>query len=44
VVIVADPRVVTMTYGATFRKSLPCPLLRVESRADLLARVEALFA
>jgi ATP-dependent DNA helicase DinG len=43
VVIVADPRVVTMTYGATFRKSLPCPLLRVESRADLLARVEALF-
>ncbi|HRR33708.1 MAG TPA: helicase C-terminal domain-containing protein [Kiritimatiellia bacterium] len=43
VVIVADPRVVTKTYGATFRKSLPCPMLRVESRDELLTRVEALF-
>ena len=42
VVIVADPRVMTKSYGATFRKSLPCPLLRVGSRDELLARVEAL--
>ncbi|HPW74364.1 MAG TPA: helicase C-terminal domain-containing protein [Kiritimatiellia bacterium] len=44
VVIIADPRVVTKSYGATFRKSLPCPLLRVETREELLRRVEALFA
>ena len=43
VVIVADPRVVTKNYGATFRKSLPCPLQNVTGRDDLLARVEALF-
>lgn len=43
VVIVADPRVVTKNYGATFRKSLPCPVQNVASRDDLLARVEAMF-
>jgi ATP-dependent DNA helicase DinG len=43
VVIVADPRVVTMNYGSTFRMSLPCPLRKVDSRVELLARVEALF-
>lgn len=43
VVIVADPRVVTMNYGSTFRKSLPCPVLQVDSLTDLLARVDALF-
>jgi ATP-dependent DNA helicase DinG len=43
VVIVADPRVVTKNYGATFRMSLPCPLQKIESRAEQLARVEALF-
>ncbi len=43
VVIVADPRVVTKSYGATFRKSLPCPMQNVTGRDDLLARVEALF-
>jgi len=43
VVIVADPRIVTKNYGATFRKSLPCPLQNVSSRDELLARVEALF-
>jgi ATP-dependent DNA helicase DinG len=43
IVIVADPRVVTMNYGSTFRMSLPCPLHKVETRAELLARVEALF-
>ena len=43
VVIVADPRVMTKSYGATFRKSLPCPLLRVGSRDELLTRVEVLF-
>ncbi|MDX9866321.1 MAG: helicase C-terminal domain-containing protein [Kiritimatiellia bacterium] len=44
VVIIADPRVVTKPYGATFRKSLPCPVLRVETREELLRRVDALFA
>ena len=43
VVVVADPRVVTKNYGASFRHSLPCPLLKVENRDDLLARVHALF-
>lgn len=43
VVIVADPRVVTKNYGSTFRKSLPCPVLSVAGRDDLLARVAALF-
>jgi len=43
VVIVADPRVVTKNYGATFRKSLPCPMQNVTGRDDLLARVEELF-
>ena len=44
VVIVADPRIVTKNYGSTFKKSLPCPVLSVTSRDELLARVEALFA
>jgi len=43
VVIVADPRVVTKNYGATFRKGLPCPVQNVANRDDLLARVEAMF-
>ncbi len=44
VVIVADPRIVTKSYGATFRKSLPCPMQNVTGRAALLERVEALFS
>ena len=44
VVIVADPRIITKNYGATFRKSLPCPLQAVASLSELLARVETLFA
>lgn len=44
VVIVADPRIITKNYGATFRKSLPCPLQEVASRDALLTRVEELFA
>lgn len=43
VVIVADPRIVTKNYGATFRKSLPCPLQKVGSLEELLSRVETLF-
>jgi ATP-dependent DNA helicase DinG len=43
VVIVADPRVVTMNYGSTFGRSLPCPLSKVASRDELLARVDDLF-
>ncbi len=43
VVIVADPRVVTKHYGATFRRGLPCPVLTVPGRAELLERVGALF-
>ena len=43
VVIVAEPRVFTKNYGATFRKSLPCPLQNVTSLDDLLRRVEELF-
>jgi len=44
VVIVADPRVFTKNYGATFRKSLPCPLHNVTSLDDLLKRLAMLFA
>lgn len=44
VVIVADPRIITKSYGATFRKSLPCPLQKMENLGELLARVEALFS
>jgi ATP-dependent DNA helicase DinG len=43
VVIVADPRVVTKNYGATFRKSLPSPVQNVTGRDALLERVETLF-
>jgi ATP-dependent DNA helicase DinG len=43
-VIVADPRVATKNYGATFRKSLPCPVRNVTGRRELLAVVEGLFA
>lgn len=42
-VIVADPRVATKNYGATFRKSLPCPVRNVTGRRELLAVVEDLF-
>jgi len=43
-VIVADPRVATKSYGAIFRKSLPCPVRNVGGRDELLACVEAFFA
>lgn len=36
-VVVADPRIVTKNYGATFVKSLPCPVKRFGERDPLLA-------
>ena len=42
-VIIADPRLMTKNYGTTFRKSLPCSVLRSDSRSDLLDRIEAVF-
>ena len=39
VVIVTDPRLVTKTYGAVFRKSIPATVHTVADVGDLLARV-----
>jgi Rad3-related DNA helicase len=39
IVIVADPRVVTRRYAASFQRSLPCPVEVVAAREALLARV-----
>ena len=39
VVIVTDPRLVTKTYGAVFRKSIPATVHTVADTGDLLARV-----
>ena len=44
VVIVTDPRLVTKSYGATFRKSIPASVHTVTEQGELLARVEAFFS
>ncbi|MBP5321992.1 MAG: hypothetical protein J6334_13525 [Kiritimatiellae bacterium] len=43
VVIIADPRLMTKNYGMTFRKSLPCSVMRSDSRLDLLERIDKVF-
>ena len=44
VVIVTDPRLVTKSYGATFRKSIPASVHTVTEQGELLARVGAFFS
>jgi ATP-dependent DNA helicase DinG len=43
IVIVADPRLVTRGYGSVFSRSLPCPVRRITSPAELLASVQNFF-
>lgn len=43
-VIIADPRIVTKNYGATFKRSLPCPVREVGDLDALLSQIERLFA
>ena len=43
IVIVADPRLVTRGYGTVFSRSLPCPVRKMESPAQLLETVEQFF-
>jgi predicted DnaQ family exonuclease/DinG family helicase len=43
-VIIADPRLMTKNYGSVFRKSLPCPVRKADSREDLLRQLSALFS
>ena len=40
VVVVADPRISTKTYGAVFRKSIPASVHTVTDTGELLQRVE----
>jgi ATP-dependent DNA helicase DinG len=43
VVIVADSRIVTKNYGATFKRSLPCPVCEADDMDSLLRHIERLF-
>lgn len=43
IVVVADPRIVTRSYGKRFRDGLPCPLHATNGREELLTRVRAFF-
>jgi len=43
-VVVTDPRIVTKSYGAVFRKSIPASVHTVTDLPDLLERVGAFFA
>jgi len=40
-VVIADPRIVTKSYGRRFREGIPCPLREAAGREELLARVRA---
>jgi ATP-dependent DNA helicase DinG len=44
VVVIADPRAVTRSYGAVFRAALPVPLARAGGVGDLVERAAAFFA
>ena len=44
VVVVTDPRLVTKSYGAVFRKSIPATVHTVAELPDLLARVSDFMA
>ncbi|MFA7172696.1 MAG: helicase C-terminal domain-containing protein [Kiritimatiellia bacterium] len=39
VVVIADPRIITKRYGSSFVRSLPCPIIKLQSPEDLLRRV-----
>ena len=43
VVVVADPRVVTKNYGATFRRSIPATVHTATDLGDMLGRVRDFF-
>jgi len=42
-VIVADPRLITRSYGTTFCRSLPCPVQPIHDRTTLLEVATAFF-
>ena len=42
-VIIADPRIVTKNYGATFKRSLPCPVRVAENMDSLLEHIEGVI-
>jgi Rad3-related DNA helicase len=44
VVVVADPRTLTRSYGAVFRAALPVPLSRARGPAELVERAAAFLA
>jgi ATP-dependent DNA helicase DinG len=44
VVVVTDPRLVTKTYGAVFRRSIPSTVHTVTELGDLLRRVDDFFS
>ena len=43
IVVIADPRLITRSYGAIFCRSLPCPVSRIQDRDTLLESVSAFF-
>lgn len=43
VVVIADPRIITKRYGASFVKSLPCSIIKLQSPEELLRRVGEFF-
>ena len=44
VVVVTDPRLVTKSYGATFRKSIPASVHTVTEQEEILSRVAEFFS
>ena len=44
VVVVTDPRLVTKSYGATFRKSIPASVHTVTEQEEILSRVADFFS
>ncbi len=40
IVVIADPRIATKSYGRRFIESLPCAMLRTQNRDDLLSRTQ----
>ena len=44
VVVVTDPRIVTKSYGSTFRKSIPSSVHTVTDAGELISRIEDFLA
>ena len=44
VVVVTDPRIVTKSYGSTFRKSIPSSVHTVTDTGELVSRIEDFLA